>query len=193
MTESTEKAVAAEESTNERRRAPDTAGLAGSSPDVNHMFFGFLGRLLALVQSDTAPGWIRGTAIGIIGWLVTLLLLFVVGITALQGTTILWDKITEGKTAEREFQLEMFKLQADIEIKKLDRTLLGDAATKTLGEISKKLDDQAVKMDNQGAQIAKVVADVQTLKDAQDATARRLSGVAAKQGALERRLSPPPE
>jgi hypothetical protein len=167
----------------ERRRQSDTM-LAGSSPDVNHLFREIIDKFMGI-----------GRWYGIVfaGWLSNFWVLCAIGVPAMLSAAVLLDKYMSARAADREFQLQMFELQTDVEIKKLDRTLLGDQATKTLGEISKKLDQQGAKLDQQGAQIAKVVADVETVKNAQDATARRLAGVAAKQGQLERRISQPVE
>lgn len=167
----------------DRRQTRGTDALiAGSSPDVNAIF-------QSLVDKFMAAGRIGGPIFA--WWLSNIWVVAAIGVPAMLAAAPLVDKVYEGSAAERQFQLEMYKLQADIEIKKLDRTMLSDAAATTLKEISRKIDEQGQQIAKvvaaqgaQGAQIDKVVA-------AQDATARRLSGVAAKQGQLEKRFSQP--
>ena len=136
----TEESAANREDHPAARRASDRA-IANSSPDFNHMMMRLVRNLLSTQQS----GPVVQTASMFFGLLLAMLMLFfVVGLPALNGTTILIDKLSESRSAERSYQLDMFKLQTDLEIKKLDRTMLGDGAMKTLLDISKKMDEQAV-------------------------------------------------
>lgn len=170
---------------NVQRRSNDH-GLEGSTPDISHMFFGVIGRLLGIVQSETAKGGIKAAAMTAMMWLVSLLLVIVLGIPALNGVTLFMDKLNEGKSADREYQLKMFELQTDIELKKMDRTMLGADASKTLSEISKKLDGQ-------GAALTQLSDAVKGLQESQSATERRVAGVASRQGQIERRINQPSE
>lgn len=160
----------------DRRQSRGTDALiAGSSPDVNAIFQN-------LIDKFMAAGKVGGALFA--WWLSNIWIVAAIGVPAMLAAAPLVDKVYEGSAAEREFQLEMYKLQADIEIKKLDRTMLNDAAAATLKEISKKIDEQGVKLDSQAERIDKIVA-------VQDAYAKRMSGFAAKQGQLEKRLTPP--
>ena len=180
----TEESAANREDHPAARRASDRA-IANSSPDFNHMMMRLVRNLLSTQQS----GPVVQTASMFFGLLLAMLMLFfVVGLPALNGTTILIDKLSESRSAERSYQLDMFKLQTDLEIKKLDRTMLGDGAMKTLLDISKKMDEQAVAqvqigqaVKEQGEIVTRLSSEVGALRAGQVAGERRLSALAAQQ------------
>lgn len=161
----------------ERRftRATDTV-LAASSPDVNAIFQGLVEKFLGL------PGKIGAV---FSWWLSNIWIIAAIGVPAMLAAAPLLDKMYEGRAAERAFQLEMFKSQTDVEIKKLDRTLLGDGAMATLQKISDKLDQQAnqttkiqMDMQHQNAKmedkIQRLSDDVKQIQRAQSATDKKV-------------------
>lgn len=170
--------------TQERRRATDAAAqvLSGSSPDVNAIFQGLVEKFIAL------PGKIGA----IFAWgLSNIWIIAAIGVPAMLAAAPLLDKMYQGRAAERAYQLDMFKLQTDVEIKKLDRTLLGEGAMSTLEKISDKLDHQAnqtaklqVDMQQQNAKIEdkiqRLADDVKAVQRAQSSTDRRVGAMQAE-------------
>ena len=168
----------AEALNHERRRATDAAAqvLSGSSPDVNAIFQTLVERFIGL------PGRIGAF---FSWWLSNIWIIAAIGVPAMLAAAPLLDKMYEGRAAERAFQLEMFREQADIEVKKLDRTMLGEGAMSTLQQISDKLDQQGnqttkiqLDMQHQNAKIEEKIeqlaGDVKAIKRAQSATDRKV-------------------
>lgn len=164
------------------RRIADEA-LASSSPDVHH---GFMQLVQRLFGSESRFKVLSGAL------LAGLMMLFVVGLPAINGTTILIDKLTEREGAERSFQLEMFKLQTDVELKKLDRQLLNEGASATLNEINLKLTQQGDQLRTQGELIAdqgkqldKLAGSVGILEARQAGSSKRIDSLAQAQQRLQ--------
>lgn len=145
--------------------------IANSSPDFNHMMM----RLIrGLFNVKGKPWWVAVPSIILGSVLASLMLFFVVGLSSMVGGVILVDKVSAGVEQRRSFELEMFKLQTDVEIKKLDRTMLGDGAMKTLSAISSKLDEQ-------GAAITR-------LNDSVNGLSKRQGALASQQQQLRDRI-----
>lgn len=156
-----------------------SATLAASSPDVNHLAMALIGRFLNVGE------WYSTTFAAI---LATVWKVAVIGVPAMVTGAIIIDKVQEGEQAKREFEAKMFSLQTDIELKKLDRTMLGDGAMKTLTAISTKLDQQSESTQQLRLEVQQISADVQTLRQSQAATDRRVSGIAAQQAAIRKQI-----
>lgn len=164
----------------ERRRASDAAAqvLSGSSPDVNAIFQGLVEKFIAL------PGRIGA----IFAWgLSNIWIIAAIGVPAMLAAAPLLDKMYEGRAADRSFQLEMFKLQTNVEIQKLDRTLLGEGAMATLVKISEKLDEQANQTTKIQLDVQRLAGDVQEIQKAQAKNDRKIGSLQA-----ELRKIPPP-
>lgn len=183
MTEQTDKADKPEPSASEKRaiRATDSA-LATSSPDVHH---GFMQLIQKLFRSPSKLKVMSGALLS------GLMMLFVVGLPAINGTTILIDKLAERAQAERSFQLEMFKLQTDVEIQKLDRQRIGDGAIATLNSISQKIEQQGVAIDAQGKRLEQLSLDVASVKSAQASDRRQISALSDRQRQTPQLMSVP--
>lgn len=165
-------AARAEPDDQARRSETREEPLATSSPDFNHM-------MMMLVRYVFEHGGKFGLMIGSL--IAILMLLFIVGLPAMTGATVLVDKVSQGASANRAFQLEMFKLQTDLELKKMDRTMLGDGAMKTLESISAKLDQQGEALQSQRDQLTNLAAQVSKLDERQALADRRLNSVSAEQ------------
>lgn len=148
------------------------AALAGSSPDINH---GFMRLIRSLFNSDKQHKVYLGA------WLGSLMLLLVVGLPAVNGTTILIDKISDGAKARRAYELERYKLETDVELKKLDRTMLGDGAMQALKAISVQLAEQGQATKIMGEQLSKLSGQVSAIEQRQVSTDKKLGAVAATQ------------
>lgn len=169
----------------ERRHRSSDVVLAASAPDVNAIFQGLVEKFLAL------PGKVGAF---FSWWLSNIWIIAAIGVPAMLAAAPLLDKMYEGRAAERAFQLEMFKSQTDVEIKKLDRTLLGDGAMATLQKISEKLDQQGnqttkIQLDMQ-QQNAKIEEKIQRLSDDVKAIQRAQSATDRKVRALQESQAP---
>ena len=149
----------------------------GSSPDLAH---GFLRVTEGMTNSGSPLKVIMG------GSLMGQLLFFTIGLQSMVGAALLWDKVNEGRKDSRSYELEMFKIQSDIELKKMDRTMLGDGAMKTLSSIADKLDAQGTAVAVQGQKLDKVMANV-------DALTKRQNSLAADQQEMRKRIEQPPQ
>jgi hypothetical protein len=157
----------------DRRRADTTtAALTGSSPDVNAIFQGLVTKFIEM------PGKIGGF---FSWWLSNIWIIAAIGVPAMLAAAPLLDKVYQGRAAERSYQLDMFKLQTDVEIKKLDRTLLGEGAMGTLQKISEKLDQQANQTTKIQLDMARLADDVKAVQKAQASTDRRVGAIARSQ------------
>lgn len=156
-------------------RATDTI-LAGSAPDVNAIFQGLVEKFLAI------PGKIGAF---FSWWLSNIWIIAAIGVPAMLAAAPLMDKVYQGRAAERSYQLEMFKVQSDADMRKMDRTMLGDSAMETLQKISEKLDQQSnqttkIQLDMQfqnakiEEKIEKLASDVKAIQRAQSATDRKV-------------------
>ena len=170
------------------------AALAGSTPDLAH---NFMRVAEGMVNSPSIFKVASGTS------LLGLLLFFTIGLSSMVGAALLIDKFNEGAAARRGFNLEMFKLQTDLELAKLDRTMLGEGAMATLKAIVDKIDLQGETISQiQESQrtmqqqtqegMQRLSADVGSLKQAQTATDRKVGGLAASQTQLRDRLNKAP-
>lgn len=168
--------------TPERRRIPEAtaSALISSSPDVNAIFQGLVEKFLAL------PGRI-GQFFS--WWLANFWIICALGVPAMLAAAPLLDKMYQGQAAERSYQLEMFKLQTDVEIKKLDRTLLGEGAMATLAQISEKLDQQSNQTTRIQLDVQRLSGDVQAIQKAQANTDKRVGSIAHSQAQLRESLS----
>lgn len=169
----------------ERRRVPENtaAVLSASSPDVNAIFQGLVEKFLAL------PGKIGA----FFSWQLSVIwIIAAIGVPAMLAAAPLMDKVYQGRAAERSYQLDMYKLQTDIELKKLDRTMLGEGAMSTLQKISEKIDQQATQVAHQNAkiegQIQRLSDDFQEMQKAQAKTDRKVGSMQA-----QIRNIPPPQ
>lgn len=158
----------------ERRRQSDATATAliSSSPDVNAIFQGLVEKFLAL------PGRI-GQFFS--WWLANFWIICALGVPAMLAAAPLLDKMYQGEAAERAYQLEMYKVQSDIELKKLDRNLLGEGALQTLERISEKLDQQANQTTKIQLDMARLSEDVKQVQKAQASTDRRVGAIAKQQ------------
>lgn len=155
------------------RKASNDA-LAGSAPDLAHNIVRVAERMIDSAHIGKIFG---GT------WLLNWLMFFLIGLPALVGGALFIDKLREFSASSRSHELALFQIQSEIELKKMDRTLLGQSALKTLGEISNKLDQQGESTQQLRLEVGQIGADVQTLRDAQKKTDRRVGALAAKQAA----------
>ena len=163
-----------DEPVQERRRQSDAtaSALISSSPDVNAIFQGLVEKFLAL------PGRIGGF---FSWWLANFWIICALGVPAMLAAAPLLDKMYQGEAAERSYQLEMYKVQSDIELKKLDRTTLSEGAVATLTRISEKLDQQAEQTQKIQMDVQRLSNDVQAVTKAQARTDRRVGAMAARQ------------
>lgn len=171
-----------EERVERRRDQQATVALIGSSPDVNAIFQGLVERFLGL------PGRIGAF---FSWWLSNIWIIAAIGVPAMLAAAPLMDKMYAGDVAVRAHELEMFKLQTDVEIKKLDRTLLGEGAMATLKAIADKLDQQASQTAQISQDVQRLSADVSTLRQGQAATDRRVGSIAASQAQMRERMKGP--
>lgn len=164
--------------------------LAGSTPDLAH---NFLRVSEGMVNSGSRFKVFAGTT------LMSQLLFFTIGLSSMVGAALLIDKVNEGMAARRGFNLEMFKLQTDLELAKLDRTMLGEGAMATLKAIVDKIDlqgetisqiQQSQKTTQEGMQ--RLSAEVGSLRQGQAATDRRVGGLAASQAQMRERMGKGP-
>lgn len=129
-------------------------------------------------------------------WVITLLIFFVTALPSLVGATLLFDKMGEERSRARGFQLEMFKLQTDLEIAKLDRTMLGEGAMKTLQSIVSKVETIGKKQDDSAAWQIEVSAKVEGLVSNVGKLTSRQNSLAAQQAAtqaeIKRQAQQPP-
>lgn len=169
----------------ERRAFPRGGNeLANSSPDVNHLAMSLIEKFLAI------KSWYSTT---FAAFLATIWKIAIIGVPAMVTGAILLDKWQEGQEKERAYQTRMFELQTDIELKKMDRTMLGDGAMSTLVKISEKLDQQSNQTTRIQLDVSKLANDVQDLRKAQAATDRRVGGLAASQDRMRERMAQPTE
>lgn len=173
-----------DESPDERRASPRANELAHSSPDVNHLAMSLIEKFLAI------KSWYSTT---FAAFLAMIWKIAIIGVPAMVTGAILLDKWQEGQEKERAYQTRMFEVQADIELKKMDRTLLGEGAMATLMEISGKLDQQGtqttrlqVDMQQQNAKIEDKIQrlsdDVKQIQRAQGATDRKVRALQESAG-----------
>lgn len=173
----------------ERRAFPRPNELANSSPDVNHLAMTLVEKFLAIKT------WYATT---FAAFLATVWKIAVIGVPAMVTGAVLLDKWQEGREAERTYQARMFEMQTDIELKKMDRTMLGDGAMRTLTEISKTAAQiqETQHMMGEGMQrvsedVSALKADVGALKQSQAATDRRVGSIAASQAQMRERMKGP--
>ncbi len=159
----------------ERRAHPRSNELANSSPDVNHLAMSLIEKFLAI------KSWYSTT---FAAFLATIWKIAIIGVPAMVTGAILLDKWQEGQEKERAFETRMFELQTDIELKKMDRTMLGDGAMKTLNEISEKLDGQANQTTKIQMDVQRLSDDVSLIKREQADGSRRIGAIAAEQKRL---------
>lgn len=157
----------------ERRRQSDATATAliSSSPDVNAIFQGLVEKFLAL------PGRI-GQFFS--WWLANFWIICALGVPAMLAAAPLLDKMYQGEAAERAYQLEMYKVQSDIELKKLDRNLLSEGALQTLTKIAEKLDQQAEQTTKIQLDVQRLSGDVQEIQKAQNKNDRRIGSIQAQ-------------
>lgn len=154
----------------ERRRQNDATATAliSSSPDVNAIFQGLVEKFISL------PGRIGQF---FAWWLANIWIVCAVGVTALLASIPFVDKLNEGKAQERAFQLDMYKLQSDIELKKLDKTTLSEGAIVTLTKIAEKLDAQAEQTTKIQLDVQRLSGDVQNIQKAQARNDRKMRAI----------------
>lgn len=157
----------------DRRRQSDATATAliSSSPDVNAIFQGLVERFLGL------PGRIGAF---FSWWLSNIWIIAAIGVPAMLAAAPLMDKIYEGRAAERQYQLEMFKVQSNVEIEKMDRTLLGEGAMSTLKAIAAKLDQQSEQTLKIQMDVTKLAGDVEDIQKAQAKADRKVGTLQAQ-------------
>lgn len=168
----------------ERRERRVNAAIGSSSPDVNHLAMSLIRRFLRLEK------WY---ATAFAAFLAMLWKIAVIGVPAMIAGALLIDKWQTGTSLEREHELKMFSLQTDVELKKLDKTIVGEGALKTLAAISTKLDEQKEATQQMRMEVQTVSSKVEALGVAQSKTESRVSGLAASQKQLQDRVNQRPE
>lgn len=159
--------------------------VANSSPDFNQMMMAVIRRMLGGVSVHPFERGFK-TLSGTV--LLSLMLLFVVGLPVINGSTLLIQVLADSDAAGRSFQLEMFKLQTDVEIKKLDRTLLGDGALKTLQGIAERVDAIGKKQDETAVWQSVVTAQVEGLVANVGKLTSRQNSLAAQQAQTQAQI-----
>ena len=165
------------ESLPERRRTSDvaTSALISSAPDVNAIFQTLVEKFLSL------PGRLGA----VFAWILSnIWVIAAIGVPAMLAAAPLLDKKYQGEASIRAHELEMFKLQTQVEIQKLDRTLLGEGAARTLELISQKLDQQAEQTTKIQMDVQRLSADLQEVQRSQAKTDKRVGAIAANQTRL---------
>lgn len=156
--------------------------VAQSSPDFPFHMLSVARSLLKLPEIVLHPVAMFSLLFSrnVLGAIIALfMLVFIVGLPVINGSTILIDKMTAATATEHKFQLDMFELQTNVELKKLDKTILGEGAMKTLSEISNKLDQ------NREA-VRRLGSDMVALRTS---TAERINHVVDQQRLLEQRMN----
>lgn len=143
--------------------------LASSAPDINHMFMGQVNVLLKLNR-----WWSTFMA----GWLMNVWTICVIGVPAMLSGAVLVDKYQQGAAARREFDLKMFELQTDVDLKKLSLTSTSVAGsgelTKSIQLIGDKIDKQVIPA------ITELQANVSDLRKEQSDSRIRIRALAAE-------------
>lgn len=171
-----------EQEVRDRRRFADTAA-AESSPDENTL-------LMKQIEMFVTIGKWWAVMIGAFQANIWTFAKFAVPAMALMIPIL--DKCVELISADNDYKLQASAQQAEIEIKRLDRTMLGEGAMVTLNAISGKLDQQATQSAKIQEDVQRLAADVGTLKAAQAITDRKVGGLASSQAQLRDRLNKAP-
>lgn len=155
----------------ERRmaRSADQA-LANSSPDTNSLFM----RMVEMLLGQKTAGSRGFAAVLMLVWVIA-----VVGVPALLAGQVFVDKWMQAESAKREFELSITKA------KTIDA---GGEILTSIKAIGGKIDAQGRQITQQGEAINQLSEDVKGLKESQAATDKRVAGVAAKQGQMEKRF-----
>lgn len=175
----TEIAIDAEASSGRRpARDEKSEALAASEPSFTYQVMSLIRYLFSLGAQHKllAPFlWVIGAI------LILMLVIFIVGLPVINGSTLLFNVKAEADAAERAHELKLFELKTDVELKKMDRTMLDQGAIKTLSDISGKLDQQRDATQQVRMDVQSLSVDVQGLRASQANTDRRVSSLAEKQ------------
>lgn len=159
-------------------RAQDDA-MAKSSPDFNTMI---MDQVAGLFRVRGKPWFVAVPSITLGAVMAICMMFFVIGLPSMVGGAILIDKASAEAESSRAYQLEMFKIQSDIELKKMDRTMLGEGAMSVLQQISTKIDKQEAAV----AQVKDAVTQLQAVQQAND---RKMGALAAQQTRMQQQMS----